>query len=91
MNINNSTRRIVFLNNLNSPQIEQAIFILRDNVDFSRMDAVTEAQKIVNAYLTEIERPLLLKNKKTNRGKFFFSAVAVSVVAVTVLLVTLLH
>ena len=91
MNINNSTRRIVFLNNLNSPQIEQAIFILRDNIDCSQADAVTEAQKIVNAYLSEIERPLLLKNKKPNRGRWFFSAAVISVAAVMVLLVTLLH
>ena len=48
--MNNNTRKIVVLNNLNSPRIEQAIFILRDEVVTNESDAVIEAQKIVDMF-----------------------------------------
>ena len=56
----NNTRRILILNRLNSRCIEQAIFILRDGYDASETetDAVAEAQKIVDSYISEMRSPL---------------------------------
>lgn len=46
----NFSKRVIILNNVKSPEIAQAIFILRDKSvdDFS---AVTEAERIVDEYL----------------------------------------
>ena len=69
----NNTRKIVVLNNLKSQRIEQAIFILRDENDYSEADAVIEAEKIVDSYLENMRRPLLEKNtKKDNKNKLLF-------------------
>jgi len=85
MSINNSTRRIIFLNDLNSPRIEQAIFILRDNADLSQADAVTEAQKIVNSYFEELHAPVFLKRKEKKWGKIYFSAAFLTIAAAVIL------
>ena len=66
----NNTRKIVVLNNLKSQRIEQAIFILRDEKDYSEADAVIEAERIVDSYLENMRRPLLEKStKKDNKNK----------------------
>ena len=52
--MNNNTRKIVVLSKLNSPKIEQAIFILRDEVNVSESDALSEAQKIVDNYVKSL-------------------------------------
>ncbi len=46
----NFSKRVIILNNVKSPEIAQAIFILRDRCsdDFS---AVTEAERIVDEFL----------------------------------------
>ncbi len=61
----NNTRKIVVLNNLSSSKIEQAIFILRDEpAGVCSPDAVTEAQRIVDMYLTSSCAPLVSKKKR---------------------------
>ncbi|MBR1969727.1 MAG: hypothetical protein IKA17_05175 [Clostridia bacterium] len=80
----NNTRKIVVLNNLKSQRIEQAIFILRDEKDYSEADAVIEAERIVDSYLENIRRPLLEKNtKKDNKNKLllFWGSAALMVTA----------
>lgn len=69
--MNNNTRKIVVLNNLNSPRIEQAIFILRDEVVTNESDAVIEAQKIVDMYVKSLEAPSIQGQKKKSRAGFF--------------------
>lgn len=92
MSIHNSTRRIVFLSDLNSPEIEQAIFILRDNVSLSKADAVEEAQRIVNAYLEEINPQLFSYRKKEKQKKFILPATFMALLTVfTVLAINLLR
>lgn len=68
--MNNNTRKIVVLNNLNSPRIEQAIFILRDEVEISGIDALGEAQKIVDRYIKSLESPSPERTKRKPRAKF---------------------
>ena len=68
--MNNTTRKIVVLKSLNSPQIEQAIFILRDEVESHECDVVTEAQRIVNMYINSLENPPSEKKKKPRAGFF---------------------
>ena len=64
--MNNNTRKIVVLNNIKSPKIEQAIFILRDDTDCTESDAVSEAEKIVRMYLDDLQKPIMTyANKKS--------------------------
>ena len=65
--MNNNTRKIVVLNNLKSPKIEQAIFILRDDTDCTESDAVSEAEKIVRMYLDDIQKPILCHKEKKSK------------------------
>ena len=88
--MNNNTRKIVVLNNLKSPRIEQAIFILRDENVTNEADAVSEAQRIVEAYLAETRRPLMEKSSKSknkNKGLFFLCSAAL-IVSVLLFLIT---
>ena len=62
--MNNNTRKIVVLNKLNSPRIEQAIFILRDEANITENDAVSEAQKIVDNYLRSLSGAQDKKKKR---------------------------
>ena len=69
--MNNNTRKIVVLSKLNSPRIEQAIFILRDEVTVTESDAVSEAQKIVDSYVKSLSvTPPQSKQKKPKFGFF---------------------
>lgn len=61
----NNTRKIVVLDRLNSPNIEQAIFILRDDSNPAPTDAVNEAQRIVDSYIKTMSQPL--SHKKEGR------------------------
>lgn len=64
--MSNNTRKIVVLSKLNSPRIEQAIFILRDEVNVSESDAVSEAQRIVDNYLKSLSDSSPAKPPKKN-------------------------
>ena len=89
--MNNNTRKIVVLNNLNSPRIEQAIFILREEADISECDAVAEAQKIVNDYLNSLSAPLKKPRKKI--APTFFLGMAIytfAAVALTAYIMTMI-
>lgn len=67
--MSNNTRKIVVLSKLNSPRIEQAIFILRDEVNVSESDAVSEAQRIVDNYLKSLyDSPPKKAQKKNGYG-----------------------
>ncbi len=65
--MNNNTRKIVVLNNIKSPKIEQAIFILRDDTDCTETDAVSEAEKIVRMYLEDLQRPIMVHADKKSK------------------------
>lgn len=87
----NNTRKIVVLDRINSPRIEQAIFILRDIKDVNESAAVTEAQRIVNSYLATLSEPLLPPKSKKKVQPGFFIAMAlytVSTVAITTYLLS---
>ncbi len=70
--MSNNTRKIVVLNKIDSPRIEQAIFILRDEAQISESDAVTEAQRIVDNYLQSLSAPPPPPKPKKFRSGFFF-------------------
>ena len=73
--MSNKTRRIVVLSKIDSPRIEQAIFILRDDSRTSETDAVSEAQRIVDNYLkSQIHTPVSAPQKKVKRGFIFAMA-----------------
>ena len=73
--MNNKTRKIIVLNNLDSSKIEQAIFILRDNTAISTgIDAVEEAERIVNSYLNDMNRPILSQKKAKRPPVLFFAS-----------------
>ena len=68
--MDNNTRKIVVLSKLNSPRIEQAIFILRDEVNISESDALSEAQKIVDSYVKSLSERAQQKSVKKPRYGF---------------------
>ncbi len=70
--MNNNTRKIVVLSKLNSPKIEQAIFILRDEVNVSESDALSEAQKIVDNYVKSLNASHEKEKVKNKTGYKFF-------------------
>lgn len=90
----NNTRKIVVLDNLNSPRIEQAIFILRDTSPICESDAVSEAQRIVNTYLASLSNPSMQKKQKKRPGTRFFVAMTLYTfftVVLTAYLLSFIH
>lgn len=89
--MNNNTRKIVVLNNLNSSRIEQAIFILRDEVEVSGSDALSEAQRIVDMYVKSLESPTAERKEKKPGARFLLGMALYTFVTVvmTVYLSTL--
>lgn len=79
-----NTRKIVVLNKIDSPRIEQAIFILRDEAEVRENDAVAEAQKIVDSYLMSLSEKPSSPPPKKSRSAFFF-AMAVYTCATVIL------
>lgn len=67
----NNTRKIVVLNKLDSPNIEQAIFILREEGAVNPCDAVSEAQKIVDAYVKSLSKPTAKPESKRRFSSAF--------------------
>lgn len=82
----NNTRKIVVLDNIDSSNIEQAIFILRDSPLPCSTDAVAEAQRIVKLYLNEVDAPLV-RGEVTPRGTLLCVAAAVLALAAVALAV----
>lgn len=65
------SRRVVIINNIKSDTIDQAIFILKDEVkakgvSFSDINASVEAQEIINSYIRQVE---WLKSKPVPKRK----------------------
>ncbi len=76
----NNTKKIVVLDRLNSPRIEQAIFILRDAKAISESDAVSEAQRIVNTYLESLSSSGENNKKNKFNTKVFFGMLAYTLI-----------
>ena len=74
--MNNNTRKIVVLNKLNSQMIEQAIFILRDEIKGKESDALSEAQRIVDCYVKSLISPSPKETKKKKPKLGFFVGMA---------------
>ena len=71
----NNTRKIVVLNNIDSPRIEQAIFILKEEASCpDESAAVKEAQRIVDTYVKNLYSPILKKQKKKPQLRLIFTA-----------------
>ncbi len=89
--MSNNTRKIVVLSKIESPRIEQAIFILRDETDISECDAVAEAQKIVNDYLNSLSAPINKSRKKLAPAFFLGMAIyTFATVALTTYIVAMI-
>jgi len=74
--VNNNTRKIVVLNKLNSQMIEQAIFILRDEVQAKESDALSEAQRIVDCYIKSLTSHSKGEDEKKKPKLGFFVGMA---------------
>ncbi len=59
-------KKVFVVKKFKSPYVEQAIFILRDDAatEEAMTDAVSEAERIINGYLENMEAPRP-KHKKT--------------------------
>ena len=80
----NNTRKIVVLDSLNSPEIEQAIFILRDKSIVSSVSAVNEAQRIVDSYLQTLSNSVKHPHsQKKNNVKFWIGIMLYTFAMVT--------
>lgn len=80
--MNNNTRKIVVLNNLDSPKIEQAIFILREEIQISENDAVHEAQRIVDLYAKSLNATPAETKKQKPRAGFLFGMALYTILTV---------
>ena len=65
------SKRVVIINNIKSDTIDQAIFILKDEVktkgmSFTEINASVEAQEIINSYIRQVER---LRTKPVRKQK----------------------
>ena len=74
------SKRVVIINNIKSDTIDQAIFILKDNikakekgVSFSDINASVEAQEIINSYINTVEK-IYPARKKKSVGKISLAA-----------------
>lgn len=72
----NNTRKIVVLDRLNSPNIEQAIFILRDDSNPAPSDALSEAQRIVDSYMKTVLQPSSGEKAKNKLSPKFLIGIA---------------
>ena len=90
--MSNKTRKIVVLSKIDSPRIEQAIFILRDEAFITEGDAVSEAQKIVDNYLkSQIPHSSPPPARKFSRSFLFAMAVyTFATVSLTAYIVSLM-
>ena len=83
--MSNNTRKIVVLSKIDSPRIEQAIFILRDEAEICEHDAVAEAQKIIDNYrhsLSETSEPRLKIKSSFILGMAIYTLTMVSLTAI---------
>ncbi len=83
--MNNNTRKIVVLNKLNSQMIEQAIFILRDEVQGKESDALSEAQRIVDCYVKSLTSPSAKESKKKKPKLGFFLGMTLYTIATVIM------
>ena len=68
------SKRVVIINNIKSDTIDQAIFILKDEVktkgmSFSEINASVEAQEIINSYIRQVERLQTKPVRKQKKAK----------------------
>jgi len=49
--VKNSTRKVVILDNITSPYIQQAIIVLNEKAVLSESKVISDAERIVNEYL----------------------------------------
>lgn len=80
------TKKVVILENLASPYVHQAIIVMRDYNPKLETKAVTEAERIVNAYLDNMK---LNKNgqgvkRPVRKKSSFLLCLAVSAISVII-------
>lgn len=79
------TKKVVILENLASPYVHQAIIVMRDYNPKLEAKAVIEAERIVNAYLSDMKlKSGESKKRPIRRKSSYLLYLAVSVVSVLV-------
>ncbi|MGN1098084.1 MAG: hypothetical protein ACI4SS_04220 [Clostridia bacterium] len=68
-------RKVIVLKNLNSPEIEQALFILKDDSD-GGTNAVFEAERIIEEYIFPSSPPPPSRRDKLNLDFLPFAVTA---------------
>ena len=56
-------RKVFFLKECNSPYIQEAIFFLKDGVSSDSKGVLSEAERIVSAYMNEAPKSIARKEK----------------------------
>ncbi|MBE7025195.1 MAG: hypothetical protein E7408_03975 [Ruminococcaceae bacterium] len=81
------SKKVFVVKNFKSPYIEEAIFILREDVPSSSAlpDAVSEAERIITGYLDSLDCPRL--PKKRAGGRLFAAILALLALAGLIVLV----
>ncbi len=79
------TKKVVILENLASPYVHQAIIVMRDYNPKLEAKAVIEAERIVNAYLSDMKlKSGEGKKRPVRRKRSYLMYLAVSAVSVLV-------
>ena len=79
------TKKVVILENLASPYVHQAIIVMRDYNPKLEAKAVLEAERIVNAYLSDMKLKSGQSGKHpVRKGKSVLLYLAVSAISVLI-------
>jgi len=66
--MNEKTKKVIILNDVKGTNIQQAIFVLKDNKDaMAYFDIIEEANDVINKYIKETESPYERTFKKKRR------------------------
>lgn len=82
----NSTRKVVILENITSPYIQQAIIVLKDYNPLFENKALFDAEKVVNDYLQKngyisaAPTKKYTTRKERNKKKLFMTFMLVSII-----------
>ena len=82
----NSTRKVVILDNITSPYIQQAIIVLNEKAVLSESKVISDAERIVNEYLkrngycgNDTTKVYENKQNKKNKSRYgFFATVLIA-------------
>lgn len=87
----NSTRKVVILDNITSPYIQQAIIVLNEKAILSESKVISDAERIVNEYLKRNgysynDTTKIYESRKNKKNKRFFGFLTTALIVISLTL-----